>query len=113
MARATRRVAALAPRLGALLDAIEDLVGRLTAAVGELEAQLDGYLPALQSLSPAVQRLADTWGVAETDALVDLVRESPSDLKNLVDASTALNEIIGSVPGLARAKRRTDEQAHD
>jgi hypothetical protein len=110
VARTTRRLAALAPRMSVLLDAIEDLVNRLTAAVDELEGQLNGYLPALESLRPAISRLATTWGVAETDAFVHLVRQSPADLKDLVEASTTLNEIIGSVPGLARTKRRIDDE---
>ena len=102
-----RRAATLVPRVGSLLDTAEGLLRRLDALltcfeqdesllratverVGASEAEIRELLPVLASLHTAAP-----------------------DLTELVGLSRGLNEIIGAMPGLGKAKRRVDEKLED
>ena len=95
---------------------------------------LAGLSPALIDLQPVLTRLAETTSPAEVDAAVALVDTLPAlvqrmhrdvlpvldslesvapDLHELLDVSRQLNEILGSVPGLGRAKKRVEEERED
>jgi hypothetical protein len=75
--------------------------------------------------------LADTTSAAEVDAMVGLIDALPNivdkldadilpvldtlatvapDLRDLLDVSKELNELISSVPGLGRVKKKIEEQ---
>lgn len=105
------------------------------ATVTRIVATLDDYLPTLHALRPTIQRLGETFEPADADALAASIRAFPEITKQLQDqiipmletlkpvapelhellaTSRALNEIIGVVPGLGRAKRRAEEELeHD
>lgn len=164
--QASRRLFGVVPRLVLLLDAAEDLLGRLDTmterlahietaaqhllsridttheaaralidrtqlAAEQLTEEVDGYLPTIAQLRPVIDRLAETWQTADIDALTEAIRRSPGlirqatdellptvqtlenlapDLRELLASSRALNEIVGSVPGLNRAKKRIEEK---
>lgn len=112
-------------------DLVIDRAGALTAQV---EPLLAGLSPALTDLQPMLTRLAETTSPGEVDAAVALVDTLPDlvqrmhrdilpvldtlgsvapDLHELLEVSRQLNEILGSVPGLGRAKKRVEEGHED
>ena len=96
---------------------------------------LDTYQPTLETVAPIVSRIAETTSPDEVDAVVQLIDALPSivdkldkdilpvldtlstvapDLRDLLDVSRVMNELLGSVPGLGRVKRRVEvEQAEE
>lgn len=127
----------------AAVERTEAVVSRSAGLVERMEPLLDGFAPTLGRLAPVLQklepmlaRLADTTSPAEIDAVVRLVDVLPGivdkldtdilpvldtlatvapDLRDLLDVSRELNELIGSVPGLGRIKRRieAEQEAQD
>jgi hypothetical protein len=136
---AAQRAMSTAPRLAALLDAAEVLLERTTRLVSRIEQaearaakMLERYEPALHDICPAVVRLSETLGDGEIDDLITVIRRAPRltqeftddiipvvetlktiapDLTELLATSRTLNEIVGSVPGLGRVKKRVDEES--
>lgn len=102
----------------------EELVVRLTDL-------LDSYQPVLAQLQPLLARLAQTTSQQEVDAAVRLIDTLPGvvdtvdadvlpilttlatvapDLRDLLDTSKALNEMLGALPGFGRVKKRVEQQ---
>ncbi len=95
---------------------------------GRVSALLDVYEPILQALAPALARIAEHLGPGEVDALIETINRAPAlmrrvhgavpvldtlasvapDLADLLESSRTLNEMLGSVPGLGRIKKRLD-----
>jgi ABC-type transporter Mla subunit MlaD len=111
-----------------LARSVVDQAGVTAARLTDL---LDQYEPVLQALDPAIARMSETVTSSDIDALLALVRRGPRlteqvaddvlpvldslktvapDLTELLAVSRALNEILGSVPGLGRAKKRADDE---
>ena len=107
------------------------LVNRLVPVVDRLLPLLDRLLPVLDKLEPMVARLADTTSPTEVDAVVKLIGTLPDisdkmrqdilpvldtlgtvapDLRDLLDVSRELNEMLGALPGLGRVKRKIEER---
>lgn len=122
-----RNAAALVDRTGVVVDDAAALTGRL-------EPIVLAYEPILKLLEPVAARLASTTSQEEIDAVVALVDMLPSivgkldrdilpvldtlatvapDLRDLLDVSKELNELIGAVPGLGRVKKRIEERQQD
>ena len=122
-----RNAALLVDRTGVVVDDASALTARL-------EPIVITYEPILHLLEPAVSRLATTTSQQEIDAMVALIDMLPSivgkldrdilpvldtlatvapDLRDLLDVSKELNELIGSVPGLGRVKKRIEERQQD
>ncbi len=124
----------LIDRAGALIARVETLVDgveRTAARAGRLVDSLD---PTLTKLQPILQTLADTTSPVEVQAAVtaiDLLPEivgrlsedimpilktmdtvSP-DLSELLLISRELNEMLGAIPGLGRAKRKFAEEREE
>jgi ABC-type transporter Mla subunit MlaD len=114
----------LAELAGPLMQQAGDLVGR----AGGL---LDGAEPSLRSLQPMLDRLAQTTSPAEVDAVVQFIDTLPElvqamrddvlpivrtlgtvapDVRDLLDTTKEFSEILGSLPGLGRIKRRVEER---
>ncbi|MEP6979427.1 MAG: hypothetical protein ABJA16_01545 [Nakamurella sp.] len=129
--RMSDRVGGVLDTAGGLMERAEDVVGRSSHLVRRVEPLLDSYEPLLSRLEPLLTRLADTTSVAEITAVVRLINALPAivdkvdadilpvldtlgtvapDLRDLLDMSKELNELIGSVPGLGRVKRKLEEQ---
>jgi hypothetical protein len=92
---------------------------------------LDAYQQPLEKLQPIVARLSETTSLAEVDAMVELIDTLPDvahkldrdilpvldtlgtvapDLRDLLDASRQLNEMLGAIPGLGRIRKQFEEQ---
>jgi hypothetical protein len=114
-----------------VIDRTEGVVGRAAALTRRIEPLLDTFQPTLDKLEPMLSRLAETTSPQEIDAIVKLIDALPSvvdkldadilpvldtlatvapDLRDLLDASKELNQLIGSVPGLGRVKRNIEER---
>jgi chromosome segregation ATPase len=121
----------LIARIDTTHEAARALVGQAHEATQRLTDELDGYLPTITDLRPVLDRLAQTWHPADIDALTETIRHSPTlirhttdellptvqtlknvapDLHELLASSRALNEIVGSVPGLSRIKKRIEDE---
>jgi ABC-type transporter Mla subunit MlaD len=125
---------ALVARIGALADQIDIVVDEAAAVTGRLTPLLQELEPPLTRLQPVLARLAETTDPDEVDAVVTMVNLLPSvvdkfqadivpvldtlgtvapDLRDLLDVSKELNELIGAIPGVGRVKRRIDEEEID
>ena len=114
-------VEAVVDRSAATVGSTEVVVGRAAELTRRIEPLLDRFQPALDKLEPIMSRLAETTSPAEVDAMVKLLERcrrswtswTPTscpvldtlatvapDLRDLLDVSKELNELIGSVPGL-------------
>jgi archaellum component FlaC len=110
-------------RTTAVVDSAAGLTNRVTA-----------MLEPVERLMPLVEKVADSVTPSDAAALAKLVQDLPEivgtlqrdilpvldtfgtvapDLRDLLDASRDLNEILGALPGLGRAKRRLDDQADE
>ena len=107
------------------------LVNRLAPAVERALPLLDRLLPVADRLEPILAQLADTTSDNEVDAMTRLIDLMPDvvdkmgrdilpvldtlgtvapDLRDLLDASRELNEMLGAIPGLGRMKKRIEDQ---
>ncbi len=148
---ALQRLAEVAPRASAILDAAERLLDQLSALLSRIDAdetharavntRADAATCATAeviehatSISTQLTPLMDRLGAHEVEAILDLVIAAPQmttavqtdvlpmvntlktvapDLAELLVVSRTLNEILGSLPGLGRVKKRVDEQMED
>jgi ABC-type transporter Mla subunit MlaD len=129
---------ALVVDAAALLDRIEATRLRaadLAGAVERTRARADDVMAAIEAplrgLLPALERLAETASAREADAAVALVNTLPPlvarieqhvlplldgfgtvapDVHELADASRELNEMLGKLPGMARIRKRIEEE---
>jgi ABC-type transporter Mla subunit MlaD len=118
------RAEPLAERVDPLVTQADELVGRAGGLLAEFE-------PSLRTLEPVLNRLAESTSPAEVDAAIQLIDTLPElvqametdvlpimktlgtvapDLRDLLDTSKELNEILGSLPGLGRIKKRVEER---
>ncbi len=107
------------------------LIDDTAGSVGRLVTLLDALEPALTTLQPTIERLAETTDPHEVDALVQLIDHLPQlaqqveqdvlpvmrtlgsvapDLHDLLDVSRELNGMLAKLPGMGRIKKRVDEQ---
>lgn len=117
-------------RVDGIVTRAETSVEEVTVLTTRLRELLDAIEPSTLKLQPTLERLADTTHPAEVDALVELIDHLPllatrmeaeivpimeslstvgPDLRDLIDLSRELNEMLGAVPGLGRVKARIDE----
>ncbi|MET3803384.1 ABC-type transporter Mla subunit MlaD [Nakamurella sp. UYEF19] len=125
------RAAAVVGRTETVVTRAETVVGRTEKLTAALTPLLDRFQPTLDKLEPMVAHLAATTSPVEIDAIVKLVDTLPDvaakmqtdilpildtlgtvapDLRDLLDVSRELNEILGAVPGLGRIKKRIEER---
>lgn len=125
------RVDSLIDRIDQTRASADEVVRRTAGVVDEADQLLSRMEPSLTRLQPTLDRLAETTDPREVDAMVALVDLLPGlalrmetdvvpmltslgsvapDLHDLLDVSRELNEILGSLPGLGRVKRRIDEE---
>ncbi len=128
---AVDHIEAIESRVDAVIDRTETVVDRAATLTARAEPLLDAFQPTLQKLEPLLARIAETTSPDEVDAVVKLIDALPSiadkldadilpvldtlatvapDLRDLLDVSKQLNELIGSVPGLGRVKRKIEEE---
>jgi ABC-type transporter Mla subunit MlaD len=126
--RQARAVVAHSDATATAAQAVVDEAARTTARVVPL---LDTYQPTLEKLAPIAEQLANTTSPEEVAAIVALIDSLPDivrrldadilpilnnldtvapDLRDLLDVSRELNEMLGGLPGLGRIKRRIEER---
>jgi hypothetical protein len=128
------RAAALVTRTDGIVSRAEKVLGRTESLTDSLVPLVERFQPTLDRLEPMAARLADTTSPHEVDAVVMLVNTLPEisekvradilpildtlgtvapDLRDLLDVSKELNEMLGSVPGMGRVKKRIEDRQED
>lgn len=125
-------------RATGVLDAAEATTARVDAtvsgadqALGKASKLLDDYEPPLTTLKPTIDKLAETTHPEEIEALVHVIDMLPEltdslrddvlpmlktldsvgpDVRELLMVSRELNEMLGSLPGMGRIKKRVEEE---
>jgi len=118
-------------RAATVVAAAADAAAHAEALTARVSPLLDAYEPTLQRLEPTLARLAESTDpdeVAAIVAMVDLLPELVAkmqtdiipvldtlatvapDLRDLLDVSKELNEMLGALPGLGRVKRRIEKE---
>jgi ABC-type transporter Mla subunit MlaD len=128
-----RQARAVITRAQATTTAADRVVRQATALTDQLTPLLTTAEPALTRLLPIANRLADTVTPEDVAAAAQLINDLPEivskldrdilpvldtlgtvapDLRDLLDVSKDVSEILGAVPGLGRVKRRIEDE-HD
>lgn len=121
-------------RAQAVVEQTELTVTRAAELTDRAQPLLDAFEPTLLRLEPTLRQLAATTDPDEVAAVVAMVDTMPEfvakfhhdilpvldtldtlgtvapDVRDLLDVSTELNEMLGALPGLGRVKRRIEEQ---
>lgn len=121
-------------RAAAAVTQVESVVAGAAGTQSRVATLVDRFEPVLTQLLPVLETLSRTTSAEEVAALVRLVDALPPivdrldtdilpildtlatvapDLRDLLDVSRELNEIIGSVPGLRGVKRRVEEKQEE
>jgi ABC-type transporter Mla subunit MlaD len=122
-------------RAESTVKATDRVVRQATQLTDQLTPIVTAAEPALKRLVPLLNPLAGSVAAEDVAAVAKLVNDLPDivskldrdilpvldtlgtvapDLRDLLDVSKDLNEILGSLPGLGRVKRRIeDEQDKD
>lgn len=125
------RTEGVVSRAELVVDKTDSVVDTAVSLTGRIIALLNRFEPALVKLEPVLTRLAETTNPDEIAAVVKLIDLLPEivgkvdkdilpildtlgtvapDLRDLLDVSKELNELIGSVPGLGRVKKKIEEK---
>ncbi len=118
-------------RAQAVVEQTELTVTRAAELTDRAQPLLDAFEPTLLRLEPTLRQLAATTDPDEVAAVVAMVDTMPElvarfradilpvldtlgtvapDVRDLLDVSKELNEMLGALPGLGRVKRRIEEQ---
>ena len=121
----------LLDRADRLLSQADGLLGQAGGPLEQASQLLARFQPALSTLAPMIDQLAATTSPDEVAALIRLIDTLPElvqrleteilpilatfgtvapDVRDLLDTTMELNEILGSVPGLGRIKKRVEER---
>lgn len=106
-------------------------VDEVRALVGDARSLLDRFEPALRKLEPIADFVAEEVTVDDAEAFAALVHSAPdlvdklsndvvpvldsldtvgSDLREVMDTTQQMDEMLGAVPGLGRVKKRIERQ---
>ena len=125
--RMLEEVQALIVRIETTRTAAAEVIARVDVTAARVEALVRRFEPPLQQLLPALDRVADTVTPEQVDNLAEklpglaeaaqsealpMLRNMSSvapDLSDLLEASLALNELLGQLPGMGRVKKRAEE----
>ena len=124
------RIERVVGRVAASERAAREVIEATASTQHRADDVLGAYEPVLWESLKTVSYASSRFGTAQVDAAVAYLEFLPllqavdrdvlplmtkletvaPDLTELLAVSRALNELIGSVPGLGRAKKRVDEQ---
>ena len=125
--RLLSQVQALIVRIETTRTAAADVIARVDETAARVEELVQRFEPPLQRLLPVLERVADTVTPEQVDTLAETVpelaetvqsealpmlrsmRSLAPDLHDLLEASLALNELLGQLPGMGRVKKRAEE----
>ena len=106
-------------------------VGRVTALIGEVESLVNRFRPALEQFAPIVDYAANEITVDDAEAFTALIHNAPdlvdklnnqvvpvldsldtvgSDLREVMDNTQQMDQMLGAVPGLGRVKKRIERE---
>jgi ABC-type transporter Mla subunit MlaD len=129
--RTRQRTDAVVEQSGALIERTSKIVDAADGLLGRTSGLLNDYQPALDRLAPLVDQLASTTSPDEVAAAIKLIDELPQlveslqrdilpilatldnvgpDVRELLLTTKEFNEVLGSVPGLGRIKKRVEEE---
>ncbi len=129
-----QRAQAVVERTEAVVAEAATITERAGPLVEQLAPLLQDSLPTLQQLEPILRRITETTDPDEVAAVVTMVDLMPElvgkvkddifpvidtlgtvapDLRDLLDVSKQLNELLAGIPGFGRVKRKLDEQQAD
>lgn len=115
----------------AVVARTEAVVEEAAALTARLNPLLQDFEPGLTALQPILASITTTTDADEVDAVITMVNLLPDvvdkfqadilpvldtlgtvapDVRDLLDVSRELNEMLGALPGLGRVKRRIDEE---
>ena len=131
---AVARVRTISEDAAAVVERARGVVDRAEVQVVRATELLDAMAPALITLQPTLDTLAETTHPEEVKALVGLVDQLPEltarmetdvlpilgtlgtvapDIHDLLTVARELNDMLAKVPGMGRIKRRIDEEEGD
>ncbi|WP_375500670.1 hypothetical protein [uncultured Jatrophihabitans sp.] len=112
--------------------AARSVIGQVAQTHRRAESLLDTYEPLLKRSVDTAAYASDRFGPDQVDSVIDFLDHQQvlrkleevlpmlaglgtvaPDLKELIAVSRGFNELLGSVPGLGKAKRRVDEELED
>lgn len=129
-----QRAQAVVERTEAVVAEAATITERAGPLVEQLAPLLQDSLPTLQQLEPILRRITETTDPDEVAAAVTMVDLMPElvgkvkddifpvidtlgtvapDLRDLLDVSKELNELLAGIPGFGRVKRKVEEQQAD
>lgn len=118
-------------RAQAVVERAEAVVDDAAAITEQLTPLMQDFLPTLRQLEPVLRRISETTSPDEVAAAVSMIDLMPEvvgkfkddilpvldtlgtvapDVRDLLDVSRELNEMLSSVPGFGRVKRRVEAQ---
>ncbi|QCW49354.2 hypothetical protein FE634_01020 [Nocardioides dongxiaopingii] len=107
------RVEATAARADRLVLLVQDPLVRLVPLLEQLADRADPELArSLRTVVEQAPALLESWQDDAVPLLDQLATVSP-DLRDLLAASRELNEMLGHLPGMGRARKRVEEARDD
>jgi ABC-type transporter Mla subunit MlaD len=118
-------------RARTVVDRTDAVVERTEAVVDRAAPLLEQFHPTLTQLHPILDRITTTTEADEVSAIVEMLNLTPElmtklrtdiipvidtmgtvapDVRDILDVSRQLNEMLAAVPGLGRMRRRAEEE---
>ena len=107
-------------------------VAQVRELASDVRAVLERFEPALGKLAPITDFVAEELTIDHAEALTGLIQDAPdlvdklsndvvpvldslgtvgADLREVVETTTQMDEMLGAVPGLGRVKKRIEKEA--
>jgi len=123
-------VVALQVRVHSLVGDVSEVVTATWGQLDRVRSLVELYQPLLVDLRPMVGRIVETTSNVEVDSIMKLIDVMPAiadkldsdilpvidtlatvapDLRDLLDVSRVMNELLGAVPGLGRIKKKVEK----
>ena len=109
-ARAADQAAAIAARADDLVDRYEPALQKMQPVVRETATRISDIDP--DEVASLIETLPGLVRTAQQELVpvLQTLRTVAPDLSELLEVSRTLNEMLGTVPGLGRVKKRIDEE---
>ena len=129
-----RHVQSVADQAAATAATVAQIAAAAQITGQRVQQLIDRYEPALHTLAPLADHVADNITGDDAAAVVEMIHTAPvlvdkldtdivpildsldtvaPDLRNVLDVSAGMNEMLGSVPGLGRVKKRIEKDQQD
>jgi hypothetical protein len=126
-----RQARQLVQRCEATVHTADQVVEKVADLVQRCAALTDSLIPALQMARPAIYRIAESASPDDVSAAVKMINDIPRivgkvdrdvvpvldtlgtvapDVRDLLDLTRELNEMLAALPGMGRVKRRLEQE---